>query len=243
MTAFLFILKLVLFLSSPFILIAFVKYCIRKISGMIRDAVARKRFKKFCSYLSNIENFSPTRYLLSAHQKTGIAFDENSNLLCLVTIFGEYSHYILPYRDIIATELFEYDDIVGKSNGMVFGGLGLGVYSGKSTASPQTYRIDLEITINNLDYPLHTLNFLNTTTTRGSGFYNEQMNEARYWHGVFRVIIANESEAKRLAYHYNPQFFVKNDSVPDEIQKLGDIRRQGLLTEDEFEQRKEKLLN
>ncbi|NTW83965.1 MAG: SHOCT domain-containing protein [Chlorobiaceae bacterium] len=60
---------------------------------------------------------------------------------------------------------------------------------------------------------------------------------------MFRVIIANESDTKRLAYHYNPQFLVKKDSVSDEIQKLGDLRRQGLLTEEEFEQRKEKLLN
>ena len=76
--------------------------------------------------------------------------------------------------------------------------------------------------------------------------YNVAMKQARHWHGLIEVLIRradSEDTAKEgELVEENPKKIPKN-LVADELIKLGELQKQGLLTNEEFLSQKTKLLS
>ncbi len=122
---------------------------------------------------------------------SAIGKDESSCLLlaqetkrvCLIELSDDYEtqHRIVGHRDLLEVELVQDGISITKTSrssqaanaligGAIFGGVGavVGALTSTSVTSDKIKRIDLRLTVNDLDRPLFILNFLNSATNKGS---------------------------------------------------------------------------
>jgi hypothetical protein len=113
--------------------------------------------------------------------------------------------------------------------GILFGGFGalVGGLTGKTSTSNKVNRIDLRLTVNNTEAPFHEVHF-------------RSMQMARQWHALIEVLIKRADEDERRAQAPEPK---RVESIADELAKLAELRRQEILTENEFNEQKAKLLS
>ncbi len=124
---------------------------------------------------------------------------------------------------------------------MIIGPLGLvvGGLSGKKQSDDVVSRVDLRIVVNNIKEPTYVINLLDQEVKKSSWHYSSALEKAKKWHNIISVIIKKADENKNIA-----SMAVQNHtiSIADEITKLNDLREKGVLTTDEFNNLKNKLL-
>ena len=130
----------------------------------------------------------------------------------------------------------------------MLGGVGaiIGGLSGNKTSSGKVKKIDLRIIVNRTKNPIHDINFMFEERKKGDFFYNQAMKKARHWHGLMEVLIKradSEDAAIQGELVDETPKLISNVSVADELAKLGELKKQGLLTNDEFLSQKAKLLS
>lgn len=223
---------------------------------LIRPKAKRQKKRKAIEgHVSNIEKFSATQTVIGYDGNTGLSIDEQRRMVCLVDHRQQIlTHLVVSYNDLLSSELFEDGVIVTRTvrssqiGGAVIGGLALGGagmiiggLSGKTKTSGKVKRIDLRLIINDTQNPLHDVNFLNREIEKGGFFYKKVMQQARYWHGLIEVLIKRaDIENKEKTTKKIHQ--IQSSSVADELKKLVDLRDSGVLSIDEFQQQKAKLL-
>lgn len=176
----------------------------------------------------------------------GVAIDVKQKKIALT---NEPAPLVINYTDLINVELIENGTTVLKKTtsrtvgGAVIGGVLLGPLgaifggvSGKSHLHGKTNSIALKITINNMQKPIHYLYFLNVETKRNSLVYSNAKTLAEKWHGKFATIINSVDNSMANTD-------VQSNSIADELLKLNTLREKGIITEDEFNKQKQKLLN
>ena len=75
--------------------------------------------------------------------------------------------------------------------------------------------------------------------------YNAAIEQARHWHGLLAVLIKradSEDIAKEGELVEEKTDLLPKSSVADELVKLSELQKQGLLTDEEFRAQKAKLL-
>ncbi|USD36024.1 MULTISPECIES: SHOCT domain-containing protein [Ferrimonas] len=215
--------------------------------------------KQMRQSLETLAEFTPSQQLMANDGNTGIALDESSQKLCLIrqgTLEPELT--LLEYADLLSVEVFEDGHTVTRTargsqlggaliGGLALGGVGaiVGGLSGKKVASDKVQRIDLRLLVNNTERPLLDLNLMDAEAQKGGLVYNAAMQQARHWHGLLEVLIqrADRDDERRApaAMSSEPQATAAV-SVADELQKLAELHRQGVLTDTEFVAQKSKLL-
>jgi hypothetical protein len=220
-----------------------------------KNIFARKQMQ-IENRLKIIVNFTPTQQVIGCDGECGIAIDEQQKKICIVYL---HSHVIISYKDLLSSELFEDGVTVTKTvrssqiggaliGGVLLGGVGaiIGGLSGKTQNSGKVKRIDLRLTVNDTMNPIHDINFLNVETKKNSTNYQQAMQRARHWHGLIEVLIKRaEVEDKETTKGSIPQVQqrqIQQHSIADELRKLADLRDSGVLTTEEFQQQKGKLL-
>ena len=192
---------------------------------------------------------------------SGIAIDEGRKNVCLIkkhNIRG-IELDVLSYRDILSSEIFEDGETVTKTArgsqlaGALIGGLALGSVgaiigglSGSKTSSSKVKRIDLRITVNRTETPIHDINFMNVVSKKNGLIYNAAMEQVRHWHGVMEVLIKRadtEDYSKERDLADETSKLLSSGSVADELTKFAELKKQGLLTDHEFLVQKAKLLS
>ncbi len=187
----------------------------------------------------------------------GISVNKQNKEVCLIR---QGRKTLISYRDILSSEILEDGETVTKTSrtsqiggaligGLAFGGVGaiIGGLSGSTTSSEKVSKIELVITVNDVSDPLHciTLMDLGYRVKKDNEDYMYKMGDAKRWHGVIQVLIRQadqeDGENERNAELENMPSF-SSTSVADEVLKLDGLRKQGLLTEEEFATQKEKLL-
>lgn len=200
------------------------------------------------------EDFNPDKIVvktpLSTNVIVGIALDNASNKVCLIE--GESTRYI-DSRDLIESEVLIDGKSVTKTSrasqfagaavgGVLFGGVGaiIGGLSGKTTTEQQAKGVKLKIVVNDIDNPFHIIDFIELTNT-GSTPPKAALNEAQGWHDLLSTIIKinerNADEESKSA----PE--LSSGSMADEIKSLHDLKNSGAITEEEFQQAKEKVID
>ena len=210
--------------------------------------------------LSAQSDFSPSHKVMGEDGNSGIAVDEGRKKVCLINKHVVGSELdILSYRDILSSEVFEDGETVTKTarvsqlggtliGGLVLGGVGavIGGLTGKKISSGKVKKIDLRITVNRTKNPIHDINFMDVECKKGGYLYNQAMKKARHWHGVMEVLINradSEDDAKQRELAEESPKLISTGSVADELAKLGELKKQGLLTDEEFLSQKTKLLS
>jgi len=132
--------------------------------------------------------------------------------------------------------------------GLAFGMAGavIGGLSGRTVSRKQSKRVDLKIVISDMSNPVHVVNFMDLgpggdddTRTR---LYREAIETATHWHALLTILMQKEPIEQDMVSERAPGKR-QASSVVDELVKLADLKRTGLLTEDEFETQKRKLLS
>lgn len=212
------------------------------------------------------QNFEPKQSIFSCNHYSLIAFDEDSKTICVVQSKGnnlsEDVGFIIDYysyKDLLESQLLEDGVSTTKTSrgsqlggallgGILAGGVGavIGGLSGKSTTTVGVKSIILQIVVNDTTKPILEIPFLyqDTEIEKDTEEYKQALVNATHWHKLVSVLIKQadreDSEVKGAEPVKNGD--VATHSTSDEIRKLYELFQDGILTEEEFNTQKKKLI-
>jgi uncharacterized membrane protein len=188
-----------------------------------------------------------------------ISIDENSKKIAFID--GE-KYRVYNYRDILSTELLiDGDEVIKTSRtsqiggaligGVLAGGVGaiIGGLSAEQTKESKVSRVDVLVVVNDTRNPTFVLNFFNKDDTdlgfaHDKDWIKSEIGQAEELQRLISVLIRQADEADKIEEQQSKQENVKavTSSIADEIRKLADLKAEGLLTDEEYEKQKRKLI-
>lgn len=236
-----------------FILLTFVISAIW--SGKEAEKERKEKRNKLSEELEHLEGFSPTKKLISPWGL--IAIDNKSKQIAIREASGRISKY--PYSAILSCEVIEdgvttykKSSSVGRAivGGVIAGGAGaiIGGLSGKDKQNKEIKYLDFKVVIKDVNTPSFKIRFFDaweeTNKTKESikitdavygPMFEKSANQLKDWKDTIEVIINNVSSNQKSSP-------TNSHSISDELTKLNDLREKGILTEQEFQQQKKKIL-
>lgn len=226
--------------------------------GIGNIVVTSQKKDKIKEKLDQLSDFDASQQIVGEDGESGIALDEQRKKVCLIKHnSGNIDLAVISYKDLLASEICEDGTSVTKTSrvsqagsallgGLLLGGVGavVGGLTGKKTTTDKIKRISLRLTVNSTQAPIHDVNFMTVEGKRGGLIYNNAIQKASHWHGLIEVLIkrADSEEQDLNGSAYQTALTSPSFSVADEIKKLADLHNSGVLSSDEFQQQKIKLL-
>ncbi|MFJ8263305.1 SHOCT domain-containing protein [Rummeliibacillus sp. NPDC094406] len=238
------------------------------IMGLYLDQRRKSNFandiiQKLINTVKSIKDFNATQEFFSPNLESYIGIDENKRKLCIVENkhrnYGQelsktlskfdYKHYVYSFDDIIQSEIIKDGVTINKTDrgsqiggaligGAIAGGVGavIGGLGGSSESTSVTNKLELQVAINNTEKSSYKIYFLAPHDT-GLTLKGDEEEKIYHWHNLLSYIInkSNHNEVSKTD--------ITNISVSDELKKLAELKREGILTEEEFTQQKQKLLS
>jgi len=167
------------------------------------QAHQRKKTLGVCEELTKEKGFTVSKKIFSINGKKGVAYDKNTQEICLITTSKKKNYFkIVKYKDILSCEIFVDGGSVSRTSrtsqlggalvgGILLGGVGavVGSLTGKKISSGTVERVDLRIVVNDIDNPLHEINLLDHETKKSGQAHKMVDDEAREWKAVFDILI------------------------------------------------------
>lgn len=209
-----------------------------------------KHEKKAQAVFESMDGFKFNEIYLSGSQGISLAYDSSQKKICFLD--ANHEPKIYDYKDILESILIIDGETISKQSttgtvgravlgGLIAGGTGAiigGVTSSKKNEEKVT-SIDLKVAVNDSKTPFYKVNFLNLESKKGSSLYNVAYEQGERWHGIIATLIRQANEKLEDEKTGQQSGF----SLSDELSKLKKLKDDGILTQDEFETQKEKLLN
>lgn len=158
----------------------------------------------------------------------------------------------IPFEDIFGCELVIDGQSVFKKSavrtvggavlgGVIGGGAGaiVGGLSGSYKENKDIKRVDLRIISKSTTNNMHYITFFSDGTNKI--YLNSRMGEAESWKNTISIIIDKTDKERKVEQPKLEQ--VSTSNIAEELGKLANLKAQGILTEEEFQKQKEKLLN
>lgn len=181
----------------------------------------------------------------------------------VLVIIGPGMHEIFNYSEIIEVSYEEngnqlYSKSTGRTvggaivGGVLMGGAGavVGGLSGATTQSKEIKNMDIKILLRSTSRSTCILHFkdidkvLKTKEEVDRKFYDTYIKNAEKAKDILSVIIDNAKQASApIAQPLVQPVVTSSNSVADELTKLAKLKEAGILTEEEFNAQKTKLLN
>ena len=194
-------------------------------------------------HLSVIEGFS-SDFLLGKFV-SAVAFDKSNMKICFANEVNEMKIY--SFNDIMESEIIVDGFTLVKSSttstigravvgGVLTGGVGaiIGGVTGKKSHNELVKYIDLKICINDSSNPFYKIRFLDAECKKGDFIYNEGYEKAEKWHGIVSTFIKQsdmkENQKESISSNVN------------DLLKLKELLDSDLITREEFDEQKIKLL-
>ena len=215
---------------------------IAKVGSMTLSELQSYAQRKGETY-QEIENFKATS-TVGQYAKFD---DENQKMILLSKghIVTKPSHYTLfRYDQIVDFELLEDGSTLAQGGigraavgGLLFGGAGAIV--GATTRKSKNVCTDLKvkITVKDYDNPAFYITLLSTETKKDSYLYKTSVKEAQDILSKLQLIV-NERDSSTAASEQN----FSQISAADELRKFKSLLDDGIITQEEFEAEKKKLL-
>ncbi|MED4908867.1 SHOCT domain-containing protein [Brevibacillus centrosporus] len=238
--------------------------------GLAYKEAVREQRKKKDEIVSNTYKIRETRQEIIKNNtaitseisgndgKSSVVLDENSNVIYLIE---GYQKRKISYKDLLQSEIIEdgvqvtstsrASQIGGALIGaVVAGGIGaiIGGLSGKQETTKKVKKIDLKLTINDTKNPIFTINFFDigdVTVTKDNPNYREAIEKANHWHNLMSVLIRRADEEERKIQNQSIQKITQGTttSIADELLKLSNLLKEGIITQEEFNQQKAKIMS
>lgn len=202
--------------------------------------------------LNDIENNRNNKELLDkfiATKKVGkyIQFDEqNKKWIIPNGFFGSIVNAkVHDFKEIIEYELLEDGESVTKGGlgravvgGVLLGGVGaiVGGVTGRKKTNSIINSLKIKITLDDSSNPVAYINLINSPVKSKSIVYKTAYSEAQEILSILKIITENT----------NKNVLNKNEnnlSITDELLKLKHLKDEGILTDEEFNIQKSKILN
>lgn len=222
-----------------------------------------KRGKENADVLASLNDFNPTKKIAGLNNSYMFAVDQNQKKIAFIR--KNYKE-IIPFSQIISVEILEDNTILQQKSslrtiggavigGAVAGGAGaiVGGLSGETKQNKKVSSVQVKVRLRDINHPSFIINCFNckTMTVEGKpvkpdsilgGLYKQGLNDAQRIADTLSVIIdATDKEAKTASNPIQQQKAV--GSVADELGKLAELKNKGILTEEEFNEQKKKLLS
>ncbi|KRE45834.1 SHOCT domain-containing protein [Paenibacillus sp. Soil522] len=228
------------------------------------DTEAHKKGKildTFNSHKSKLVNSNA--YYISCDMKSALCIDSVENKICVMSSELNIGK-VYSSNDILEVEIVEDGkSVINTSRGsqvggaligaVLAGGVGaiVGGLSGKKIQSDTVNRIDMKLLLNDIENPVIMINFMNdfnfATKTKNkegerkdSRKYKEAIELVTHWHGLVSVLIKRADDGDNAS---NQKNYITNFSIADELTKLVELHKNGILTQEEFELQKNKVLS
>lgn len=209
-------------------------------------AFTQTDFSQLQSYLADLEadDENPSIYRVGNLAR----FDDESKTLCLADkprYFNFESFWqVIPYGDISDFELLQdgasIDQGVGATvaGGLLFGVAGaiVGNAIGKSSSSPICNSLRIKVATNDQSQPILYLDLIKEKTQTSSKEYEYLFDSAQRILAKLQSIAAEQQEEGGFGRTEAP-------SAADEILKFKKLADEGIITMEEFEAKKQQLLN
>lgn len=174
------------------------------------------------------------------------------------------SHKVLNFSDIInVTYEEDGNTLFSKSmartvggaivGGALIGGAGaiVGGLSGDTSQNKKVQSMNIKILVRSTTSPSINLPInlvgetFNTKDEKSKNTYKSRIQEANAIKDLISVIIdnSNQQQAAQVTINSNPETPKQVSNIADELTKLAQLKDAGILSEEEFQQQKKKLLN
>jgi hypothetical protein len=208
--------------------------------------------------MGTLPGLTPTQQFIASDAQTAFAVDENARKICLATAGEPPIVSVVPYGEVLEVDLLEDGVVLSRAarasrlRGVMLSGTdvrpidvprsGLTVTTPPQPVAPGKVRsLQLRLNVNDVQTPLHVVNFLNLETARTDSNYMRMMNEARGWFNWFAQVI---EQAEQQAPNATTAAATAGGtaSLADELAKLAQLRDAGTIDETEFAAAKARLI-
>lgn len=218
--------------------------------------------RKLKNIVKILKNFNVTQEFISPNLESYIAIDESNRKICIIenehkgngqlsrTLNKyDYKYYVYSFDEVIQSEILKDGVTINNTSrgsqigGAIIGGVlagGVGAIIGGMGASSESTsvvnKLELIVAVNNLKKSTHRVVF-KSPFDFGKFITNREEDEIIHWHNLLTHII------KRVDSESNSTIINKETgSLTDDLKKLAELRNEGILTEEEFQQQKRKIL-
>lgn len=221
--------------------------CLNKCGGILKFAELQElsisEIQEIAGYKKREKpsiSMNPTKKI-----KDYLEIDEDSEL---IKFFEEVNkvitnEYIMPYSDILSYELIENGNSIVKSGlgstiagGVLLGNVGaiVGSNLGKKSINDVCNELVLKITTKNLDVPVIYINFISSKISKDTEKYKIAVKDAQECSSILQIVI-EMINGNSNSENDSKSYIVK-------IRELAKLKDEGILTESEFENKKNELL-
>lgn len=152
---------------------------------------------------------------------------------------------VINFSDIIECKIIEDSNVISKGGvgralvgGVIAGGTGaiVGANTRKSKNIVNNYSV--QIITNKIDNSLYNIDLINFQLDKinNADLYNQALNFSNNVYAIVQSIVAQNNDNKK-------QEVRESESYWEKIEKLSDLKDKGIITEQEFEEGKKKLLS
>jgi len=172
-----------------------------------------------------------------------------------------YGYTLYDFKDLLEAEILQDGETVTKTSrgsqiggaligGVLAGGMGaiIGGLSGSTTSDDEFKQIALKVLMNDTQNPVKLIYFLYeiSSVKKDDGRYKKANADSMDWHGLLKVIIQQvDKEDRKQSEECREPITTQsgNFSIADELKKLSDLHKEGILSEEEFNKHKKKILS
>jgi len=217
-------------------------------------------------------NFCCDKAFINNSLKTAIAVDERGQRLCFYKKRGKYnpSYQVIESMDIMSVELLEDDNVIAETlrtdaiNGTLIGGPLLGdiIASVASiSASNKVKKISLRVSVSSSYNSLCEVIISDKKLNKNKKKYRKIISDAIDWYNIASRLMQRFNDSQHyqmseLDINTNTNTYIdtatnKNSnvnisasiSIADELEKLYQLKEKGILSNEEFETQKRRILN
>lgn len=208
--------------------------------------------------VNNLSNFNATQKVVGLNNLYTFAVDDKKREVAYIE---ENQETFIPYDEIISVEVIEDNTVIASKStmrtiggavvgGALAGGAGavVGGLSGNTNMKKKVKMVQVKLRLRDISNPTLFINCFDYMTMANGqevkpdgmlGFiYKQGLEHAQQIADLVSVIIDDVDRSQKQTTNNN-----SSSSVADELSKLADLKAKGILTEDEFNSQKSKLLN
>lgn len=207
--------------------------------------------EKHIENVKNLESKLKNRNFITSQNissdELSIRTDTRNKKVAICTIKAERIR-ILKFSEIIECEIIEDSNTIMKGGigraivgGVVAGGIGAIVGANTRASKNVVNSLQIRIVTSNINDSLITLNLISFETKKDGLIYAEAINFANKVYATFTSIM-NENSKNNQIEKTTEKKEEKAKEPYAELEKLHELKEKGIITEQEFEEKKKQLL-